>query len=95
MIKGMRMKTVAVNEKFIQGALSVKRVGAVLYPCRLPYQRRHLFLSPQDNLLQRALCASGVRLRMETDTESITLIKNHIIYTVMEIGRVTSKPVIK
>jgi hypothetical protein len=65
------MQQVVVNEAFIQGALSARRSGDALYPCRLPYQRRHLFFS--DHLLDRAFCASGVRLRLETDAEIIAL----------------------
>ncbi|MFN2352070.1 MAG: SGNH/GDSL hydrolase family protein [Kiritimatiellia bacterium] len=67
------MQVIQVSEPFIQGALSVKRVGDVIYPCRLPYQRRHLFPSPGDSLMDRALCASGVRLRLQTDAESVSL----------------------
>jgi hypothetical protein len=67
------MMTVAVNEAFIQGAISSERIGDALYPCRLPHQRRHLFPSPNDSLWQKALCTSGVRLRFETDAEVLAL----------------------
>jgi len=65
------MQTVELNETFIQGALAIKRAGNTLYPCRLPYQRRDLFFS--ENLMNKAFCTSGVRLRLETDAESIAL----------------------
>ena len=65
------MKTMTVNETFIQGALSFKRAGNTLYPCRLPYQRHDLCFA--EHLLDRAFCTSGVRLRLETDAEAIAL----------------------
>ncbi len=67
------MLTVPITEAFIQGAVSAERVGDALYPRRLPHQRRHLFPSPNDSLWQKAMCTSGVRLRFETDAESLSL----------------------
>jgi hypothetical protein len=67
------MRTVAVTEAVVQGAVSLERVGDVLRPWRLPHQRRHLFPSPGDSLMQKAMCTSGVRLRLETDADSLTL----------------------
>lgn len=67
------MLTVQITEAFIQGAVSTDRIGDALYPCRLPHNRRHFFPSPGDSLWQKALCTSGVRLRFETDAESLSL----------------------
>jgi len=69
----MLVKTLDIEEAFIQGALSVERRGDALYPSRLPHRLKHLFPSPADSLWQAALCASGVRLRMETDAQALAL----------------------
>ena len=67
------MKTFTVTEAFIQGAVSAEHVDDVIYPCRLPHMKKHLFPSPGDTLWQSALHTSGVRLRFETDASSICL----------------------
>ena len=65
--------TIPITEPFFQGVLSVERDGDIVRPWRLPHTRRHLFPSPEDSLMQKAACASGVRLRFETDATVLTL----------------------
>lgn len=66
-------QSIPITDPFIQGAVSTERVGNALRPWRLPQQRRHLFPSPNDSLLQKAQCTSGVRLRLQTDASCLTL----------------------
>lgn len=65
--------TLQITEPFIQGACSVERDGDALRPWRLPHTQRHLFPSPDDSLMDRAACPSGVRLRFETDATTLRL----------------------
>ncbi|MHC4871879.1 MAG: SGNH/GDSL hydrolase family protein [Planctomycetota bacterium] len=67
------MKTIKITRDYIQGAVSAERIDGALYPCRLPVQKRHLFPAPDDSLMIKAFRTSGVRLRMETDAEALTL----------------------
>ena len=62
-----------VTPAYVQGAVSALPVGEALYPCRLPHTKKYLFPSPADSLWDKAICTSGVRLRMETDATSLTL----------------------
>ena len=67
------MTMIPIDETFIAGAASVERTAGGLHPWRLPHATRHLFPSPDDGLVSRAACTSGVRLRLETDADSIIL----------------------
>lgn len=67
------MKIITLDPSFFQGVLSVESTGGGLKPWRLPHTRRHEFLSPNEGLMGRAACTSGVRLRFETDAASLTL----------------------
>ncbi len=50
------------------GAVSVEEGDGWLRPWRLPCDRLELFPTPEGSLVDRAKHASGVRLRLETDT---------------------------
>ncbi len=65
--------TLPITEPFFQGVLSVERDGDIVRPWRLPHTYRYLFPSPEDSLMERAACPSGVRLRFETDATALTL----------------------
>ncbi|MBN1557238.1 MAG: GDSL family lipase [Lentisphaerae bacterium] len=67
------MKQVPVDETFFQGAISVERGDGWLQPWRLPHDRLDLFVSPENALVGRAACTSGVRLRLETDATAVRL----------------------
>lgn len=67
------MQKVELTEAYFNGAISVERTEKGLHPWRLPHTRRHLFPSPDDNLMDKAARPSGVRLRMETNAEQVTL----------------------
>lgn len=67
------MRTVTIDASFVQGALSVESTPHGLKPWRLPHAKRHVFISPNEGLMGRAACASGVRLRFETDAASVAL----------------------
>jgi lysophospholipase L1-like esterase len=64
---------VSLDESYFQGVLSVERTAEGLRPWRLPHTKRHWFLSPDDGLMGRAGCTSGVRLRFETEATALTL----------------------
>lgn len=64
---------VALDASYFQGALSVESTAEGLQPWRLPHTKRHWFVSPGEGLMGRAACPSGVRLRFETEAESLTL----------------------
>jgi len=65
--------SVDLDASYFQGVLSVERTREGLVPWRLPHTRRHWFLSPDDGLMTKAGCTSGVRLRFETDATTVTL----------------------
>ena len=67
------MQTVELDQSFLEGAVSVEQGDGWLKPWRLPCDRLRLFPSPDDGLLMRAEMASGVRLRFQTDSESLRL----------------------
>lgn len=67
------MRNIVLNEAFFEGAASVEHVNGGLKPWRLPHQRRHLFPSPNDGLMNVAAHASGVRLRLKTDSTALRL----------------------
>lgn len=67
------MTRIELTEAYIAGAASVECVDGDLQPWRLPHPAHHLFPSPDDGLLARAACTSGVRLRLETDATDLTL----------------------
>lgn len=67
------MQSVELDPKYIQGAISVEQCDNGLKPWRLPHDQLNLFPSPDDALIQRAENCSGVRLRFDTDTTSVSL----------------------
>ena len=68
------MERVALSRAFFQGAASVEEVaGGGLRPWRVPHDQRQFFPSPDDSLLGRAECTSGVRLRFSSATTSVAL----------------------
>ncbi|HAU39299.1 MAG TPA: GDSL family lipase [Phycisphaerales bacterium] len=64
------MKSVALNEKFFEGAVSVEIVDGACKPWRLPHDRLRLF---DNGHVGNAAVASGVRLRFATDAAEILL----------------------
>lgn len=63
-------RSVALDETYFQGILSVERSGDGFKPWRLPYTMRHRF---DDGLMIKAGCPSGVRLRFATEATTLTL----------------------
>jgi hypothetical protein len=67
------MESYAISDDIIQGHVSLERGEGWVKPWRLPHQRRSLFPSPEEGLLGRAECTSGVRLRFATEASAIRL----------------------
>jgi GDSL-like lipase/acylhydrolase family protein/salicyl acyltransferaes SsfX3-like protein len=67
------MKTIQLTDDFFEGAVSVEHIGNGLKPWRVDYRLRDLFPSPDEALLGRMECTSGVRLRFSTDSSKIIL----------------------
>ena len=56
-----------------QGRASLEDGPGWVKPWRLPHDRKALFPSPDEGLLSRAECTSGVRLRFATDATQLRL----------------------
>lgn len=67
------MDTIKPQAEFFAGAVSVEKGDGWLQPWRLPCDRLDLFPSPGHALVERAACASGVRLRLRTDSRRLGL----------------------
>ncbi|MHC4885596.1 MAG: SGNH/GDSL hydrolase family protein [Planctomycetota bacterium] len=67
------MKKIKITETFFQGCVSVERTKRGLKPWRLPIAQKPLFVSPEENCAGRAECGSGVRMRLRTNSPSLTL----------------------
>jgi len=67
------MSVVTVDESYFAGAASIERVNGACRPWRLPHQSHALFPSPDNALVDRARCTSGVRVRFVTDASRIAL----------------------
>ena len=66
------MATIHAHPALFAGAVSLSREsGGGLMPWRLPVERASLFASPDDALMGRAGCPSGVRLRFATDSPTV------------------------
>lgn len=68
------MQKIAVTENLFEGQVSFEKEDDCLNPWRLPYERRALFPSVNENLLRCANMPSGVRLRFNTDSKNIKLV---------------------
>lgn len=68
------MTSIRLHHSHVQGALSFTRSSTgALRPWRLPAPEFRLFPSPDDGLVMRAGCPSGVRLRFATTSRRIEL----------------------
>ena len=67
------MRTVIPQPELFQGAVSLERREDHIRPWRLPFDRLRLFASPEEALVDRAGTAAGVRLRMRTDSPTLSL----------------------
>ena len=72
------MQSVRVDE-FFEGALSVEKGDGWLKPWRLPHEKAALFPAPDNALMGKAAMSSGVRLRFETDSQSIRLLTEPLV----------------
>jgi len=66
-------KAVALDATYFQGVLSVEQTADGLRPWRLPHTQPQRFLTPDDMLMTKAGCPSGVRLRFATEATALTL----------------------
>lgn len=67
------MKEIPLSESFFQGQISIENRNGWLKPWRVYWQKKALFPSPDDGLLGRMECASGIRLRFKTSSTTIAL----------------------
>jgi len=62
------VKLISIDDAYVEGAVSLEHGDGWVQPWRLPFDRRDLFVSPQNVLLGQAQESSGVRLRFQTDS---------------------------
>lgn len=67
------MKQIKLTDDFFEGAVSVEHIGNCLKPWRVDYRLRDLFPSPDEALLGKMECTSGVKLRFFTDSTKVVL----------------------
>ena len=67
------MKEIVLNNAFFEGCVSVEKTKTGLKPWRVIHEKRALFASPGETLLEQMETASGVRLRFETNSRTICL----------------------
>jgi len=65
------MKQWAIDERWLEGFISLQRDGDQLQPWRLPVDQLPLY--PPAALAEKAAAPSGVRLRFVTDSRTVTL----------------------
>ena len=66
------MKSVAITEEYSHGAVSFEHGDGWIKPWRLVFEQKQLFY-PEDGLMSTAEAAAGVRLRFETDADTVVL----------------------
>lgn len=67
------MKTVKIEEAYFQGHVSLEKTKGWIQPWRLPIDQKLLFPSPEEGCVERASRASGVRIRLKTNSPTLTL----------------------
>lgn len=67
------MTSYPLLDELFQGHVELQREDGWVKPWRLPNKRRGLFPSPDEALMARAETTSGVRLRMATAAQEVTL----------------------
>lgn len=67
------MTQVPMTEQFVHGAISCQRGDGWLRPWRLPCGQLDLFPSPDNNLVNAAGAAAGVRVQFVTDADHFEL----------------------
>ena len=67
------MTSYPLLDELFQGHVELQREDGWVKPWRLPHKRRGLFPSPDEALMARAETTSGVRLRMATAAQEVTL----------------------
>jgi len=66
------MQSIQPDESYFQGAISFERGDDFIRPWRIPFADLELYL-PSHHVPEKAALASGVRLRLETDSPIIEL----------------------
>lgn len=68
----MRMKSVGISPQYVHGAISLESGPGWVKPWRIAVELKELFY-PEDGLQATAEKASGVRLRIETNADTVGL----------------------
>lgn len=67
------MKEIALSNEIFEGCVSVEKTETGQKPWRLPHDKRALFATPGDALVDRLETTSGVRLHFKTNARTICL----------------------